>query len=89
LRPGNLSTQYNVCGTPECRCDATPPEKHGPYYQVSYTRKGKSRTKSVKEKDFPVVRAQLENYARIKLLLDRWNDLGTELSTLRIKNEDC
>jgi hypothetical protein len=42
LRPGSLSTQYNVCGTPGCRCKATPPEKHGPYYQVSFTRKGKS-----------------------------------------------
>ncbi|MGC9225590.1 MAG: DUF6788 family protein, partial [Terracidiphilus sp.] len=41
LRPGSLSTQYNVCGTPGCRCKATPPEKHGPYYQVSFTRKGK------------------------------------------------
>jgi len=30
LRPGSLSTQYNVCGTPGCRCKATPPEKHGP-----------------------------------------------------------
>jgi hypothetical protein len=31
LRPGSLSTQYNVCGSPGCRCKATPPEKHGPY----------------------------------------------------------
>jgi hypothetical protein len=45
LRPGSLSTQFNVCGTPGCRCKATPPEKHGPYYQVSYTRKGKSGSK--------------------------------------------
>ena len=36
LRPGSLSTQYNVCGSPGCRCKATPPIKHGPYYQVSY-----------------------------------------------------
>ncbi len=39
LRPGSLSTQYNVCGSPGCRCKADPPVKHGPYYQVSYTRK--------------------------------------------------
>src|ERR1039458_6726707 len=44
LRPGSLSTQFNVCGSPGCRCKATPPEKHGPYYQVSFTRKGKSRS---------------------------------------------
>ena len=42
MRPGSLSKQYNVCGKPGCSCKADPPKKHGPYYQVSYTRKGKS-----------------------------------------------
>jgi hypothetical protein len=87
LRPGSLSTQYNVCGSPGCRCKATPPEKHGPYYQVSYTRKGKSGSKFVKEKDLPTVRKQLKNYERMKLLMEQWIDLGTELSTLRLNKE--
>jgi hypothetical protein len=87
LRPGSLSTQYNVCGTPGCRCKATPPEKHGPYYQVSYTRKGKSSTKFVKQKDLPAVRTQLKNHERMKLLMDRWIDLATELSTLRLSKQ--
>jgi hypothetical protein len=88
LRPGSLSTQYNVCGTPGCRCKATPPEKHGPYYQVSYTRKGKSSSKFVKQKDLPAVRQQLENYARMNLLMERWIELAMELSTLRLTKED-
>ena len=87
LRPGSLSTQYNVCGKPGCRCKATPPEKHGPYYQVSYTRKGKSSSKFVKQKDLPAVRKQLKNYERMKLLMDRWIELATELSTLRLSKE--
>ena len=87
LRPGSLSTQYNVCGSPGCRCKATPPEKHGPYYQISYTRKGKSGSKFVKQKDLPAVRKQLKNYQRMKLLMERWIDLATELSTLRLTRE--
>ena len=84
LRPGSLSTQYNVCGSPGCRCKATPPIKHGPYYQVSYTRKGKSSSKFVKKEDLPAVRKQLKNYERMKLLTEHWIDLATELSTLRL-----
>ena len=84
LRPGSLSTQYNVCGSPGCRCKATPPVKHGPYYQVSYTRKGKSSSKFVKKEDLPAVRKQLKNYERMKLLMEHWIDLATELSTLRL-----
>ena len=87
LRPGSLSTQYNVCGSPGCRCKATPPIKHGPYYQVSYTRKGKSSSKFVKKEDLPEVRKQLKNYARMKLLTEHWIDLATELSTLRLTKE--
>ena len=84
LRPGSLSTQYNVCGSPGCKCKATPPEKHGPYYQVSFSRKGKSSTKFVKKEDLPAIRKQLKNYERMKELVDRWIDLATELSNLRL-----
>jgi hypothetical protein len=87
MRPGSLSTPYNVCGKAGCRCKATPPVKHGPYYQVSYTRKGKSSSKFVKKEDLPAVRKQLKNYERMKLLMERWIDLATELSTLRLIKE--
>ena len=62
MRPGSLSKQYNVCGKPGCSCKADPPKKHGPYYQVSYTRKGKSSSKFVKKEDLPEVRKQIKNY---------------------------
>ena len=87
LRPGSLSTQYNVCGTPGCRCKASPPEKHGPYYQISFDRNGKSSCKFVKKKDLPTVRKQLKNYTRMKLLMDRWIDLSMELSNLRLTED--
>ncbi len=79
LRPGSLSTQYNVCGTPGCRCKADPPKKHGPYYQVSFSRKGKSSSKFVKKEDLPAIRKQLKNYERMKELMDRWIDLARSL----------
>lgn len=84
LRPGSLSTQYNVCGSPNCKCKANPPQKHGPYYQVSFTRKGKGSTKFVKAEDLPTIREQLKNYERMKELMDRWIELSMELSNLRL-----
>jgi hypothetical protein len=82
MRPGSLSTQYNVCGSPGCRCKASPPKKHGPYHQVSYTRKGKSGTRFVRKEDLSSIRRQLKNYARMRALVDRWIDLATRLSDL-------
>jgi hypothetical protein len=86
MRPGTLSTQYNVCGKIGCRCKADPPKKHGPYYQISFTRKGKSGSKFVKIGDVPEIRKQIKNYERMKLLMDKWIDLAIELSNLRIAN---
>ena len=87
MRPGSLSTQVNVCGKAGCKCKATPLQKHGPHYQVSYTRKGKSGRKFVKKEDLPEVRRQLKNDERMKLLTQRWIELSMELSTLRL-NQD-
>ena len=74
LRSGSLSEQYNVCGNPNCRCKEDPPKKHGPYYQLSYTRKGRSSSKFVKKPNVSEVRKQLKNYARCggPSTLDPW-----------------
>jgi len=85
LRPGKLSQQYNVCGKADCRCKANPPQKHGPYYQVSFTRNGKSSTQFVRKEDLAVVRQQLRNYQRLRELIDRWITLGMELSRLKLQ----
>jgi hypothetical protein len=87
MRPGSLSTQYNVCGSPGCRCKASPPKKHGPYYQVSYTRKGKSGTRFVRREDLSTIRQQLRNHARMRALVDRWIELATRLSDLGLAEQ--
>lgn len=84
LRPGTLSEQYNVCGKPGCRCKASPPRKHGPYYQVSFTWQGKSQTQFVRREDVPAVRRQLRNYQRLRALVDTWISVGLEQSRLRL-----
>jgi len=84
IRPGSLSSQYNVCGNPNCRCKRPDnPVKHGPYYQISYTRKGKSKTEFVKAGDVKMVRQQLKNYQIFKKLTDEWVDLSLAIARLQ------
>jgi hypothetical protein len=87
LRPGALSQQYNVCGSPGCQCKASPPIKHGPYYQISFTRHGKSSSQFVREEDLKEVRQQLENYRRLRELVDEWITLSAQLSALRLREK--
>ena len=83
LRPGKVSVQYNTCGTPNCRCKADPPKRHGPYYQLNYTRGGRSRTETVHPEHLAQVEAQTKNYQELQTLLDQWIDAAIELDRLR------
>ncbi len=87
LRPGVLSEQYNVCGTPGCRCKANPPQKHGPYQQLSWSRKRKSRTRFIRESELPTVRTQISNYQRLQELVREWVDASIELCDIKRKLE--
>ena len=84
MRPGALSEQYNVCGNPNCRCkDSKNPKKHGPYYQLSYTHKGKSTTEFVTKDRVSEVRQQIRNYRSFKKLIEEWVDLSIKIAKLR------
>jgi hypothetical protein len=83
LRPGHLSQQYNVCGTPGCRCKDDPPRKHGPYYQLSYTWQRKSHSEFVRLENLATVRQQLTNYQRLRTLVDEWVALGLNAAQLQ------
>lgn len=71
--PGSISTQWNVCGKPGCRCkDTKNPQKHGPYYQLSFTIEGKSSSMFVKKEDIKVFRECTKRY-------HQWRKLNTDL----------
>jgi len=84
IHPGSLSQQWNVCGKPDCRCkDSKHPGKHGPYYQISYTWRGKSHTVFVPENQVPEVKKQIANYRRFRLLCQPWVDVALKLARLQ------
>lgn len=79
MHPGSLSEQYNVCGKPGCRCkNPKNPQKHGPYYQLSFTWRGKSRTRFVRAERLAGMRQKIANYKRFRELTDEWVDLVVE-----------
>jgi hypothetical protein len=83
MHPGSLSEQYNVCGKLGCRCkDPKNPQKHGPYYQLSFTWRGKGRTRFVRTDNLAQMRQKIANYKRFRELTDEWVDLVVELEQL-------
>jgi len=80
MHPGSLSEQFNVCGNPTCRCkDPKDPQRHGPYHQLSYTWRGKSSTRFVRQESVAKMREKIANYKRLQELVKEWVDLSMEL----------
>lgn len=76
MHPGSLSEQYNVCGKAGCRCkDPKNPQKHGPYYQLSFTWRGKSTTRFVRLEQVAAIKRKVANYKRFRELVNEWVDL--------------
>ncbi len=86
MRPGSLSQQYSACQKPGCKCvDPVRPQKHGPFYQLSYSHRGKSSTQFVRPQFVPEVRKQLAAYKKFRALTEKWIALALELSKLKME----
>ena len=80
IHPGSLSEQYNVCGTPGCRCkDPKKPQKHGPYFQLSYTWRGHGSTRFVRAARVAAMQEKIANYKRLRELTAEWVDVAVAL----------
>ncbi|MBT9141552.1 MAG: hypothetical protein DDT30_02152 [Dehalococcoidia bacterium] len=74
MRPGSLTLQYKI-----------PDQKKGPYYQLSFTHKMRSRTHYVRLDQVEEIRKQIEVYKRFKNLVERWIVLAIEHSQVKMK----
>jgi hypothetical protein len=86
MRPGSLSRQYNVCGKPGCRCkDPQHPQRHGPYYQLSWVHRGKSTSQFIRRPWVPQVKAQLATYKTFRRLTEQWVALALQAAQRRLQ----
>jgi hypothetical protein len=85
MRPGSLNQQRTVCGRPGCRCqDPQKPQKHGPYYQLSYVHQGKSTTQFIQKPLVPLVTRQLKHFKVFKALTTEWVELSLAITKQKL-----
>ena len=95
MQPGSISKQYNICGKPNCKCkDKENPQKHGPYFHLSYNVSGRDSGKFIKEDEFEIVSDFTVNYKRFReicreisgLYIDLFKTEGFNVELPDIKN---
>lgn len=72
MRPGTLGVQYR-----------NPTERKTPFHQISYTRKGRSRSEYVRPENLHRVRREIEAYKRFKAIFNELLDRSIQASRIR------
>ena len=60
MRRGSVSERVMKCGQKECRCQQDPAARHGPYFSLTRTTGGKTRSRYLTAEQAALARAQLE-----------------------------
>ena len=94
IHPGSISAQHHACGNPSCRChDPVKPVKHGPYNKLTYSHRGKSRCRFVRDEAIDDLQSRLHNYKTFRALADKWIELSIQAATIefftRIRQESA
>jgi hypothetical protein len=69
VRRGSLVKRFMPCGRPDCRCQATPPRLHGPYYQWTRKVRGKTVTIRLGEHEAKLLARWIDNGRRFHKLV--------------------
>ena len=75
---GSLVERYKRCGNPNCHCASGP--GHGPKYYLSVSYPGRSpQMDYVPQADYERVSQSLNNYTRIREILEEISEINHEL----------
>lgn len=81
--PGTLIQRQMRCGWERCRCHDDPPELHGPYWQWTRKRAGKTVSRLVPDDQVDDYRQWLDNHRRLRELIAELEDLTLAVADQR------
>jgi hypothetical protein len=85
ISPGSLVQRYTTCGNPGCRCQADPPQLHGPYWQWSRAVAGKTITRRVTDDQVPLYQEWIANRRRLRQIIADIEEVSQQASEILLK----
>lgn len=74
---GSLVERYTTCNHRHCRC-SDPEQRHGPYWQLSWKKGGKTVSKLLSAEDAALYREWIDNRRRLEAALEEMRDLSRQ-----------
>jgi len=80
IRRGSVVRRFMPCGKPGCRCQATPPRLHGPYYQWTRKVRGKTVTVRLSPEEAALMQEWIANGRQLDKLVSRMETLSLQVT---------
>jgi hypothetical protein len=75
---GSVSATYTRCGKANCRCQADPPQLHGPYWLWSSSVDGKTVSLRLSDKERNLYQEWVENRKRLEAIIQDMHTLALD-----------
>jgi hypothetical protein len=85
ISPGSLVERTTSCGKPGCRCQADPPQRHGPYYQWSRAVAGKTISRRLDARQAELYRAWIANRRQLEQIIAQMEDVSAAAGEILLR----
>ena len=79
---GSITKRFMRCGSSGCRCQADPPQLHGPYYQWTTKIQGKTKTVRLKPEQVADFEGWIAQGRRLEQLVQQWRKVSLEAAKI-------
>jgi hypothetical protein len=85
IHAGSLTRRYTRCTSPGCKCNADPPQPHGPYYQWTAKVNGKTVTRRLTATEAELYQEWIANDRKLRALIGEMRKIATKATDLKLK----
>ena len=84
IAAGSITHRYTRCTSPGCRCNADPPQPHGPYYQWTAKIAGKTVTRRLTPNQADLYQQWIANDRQLRTIIASMRDIAAQATNLII-----
>ena len=86
IAAGSVTRRYTRCTSPGCRCNADPPQPHGPYYQWTAKIDGKTVTRRLTPDQAHLYQQWIANDRQLRAIITKMRQVAAKATDLIIKD---
>jgi hypothetical protein len=87
IASGSVAPRFNRCGKANCACHADPPKLHGPYWQWTAKRNGKTVNRRLTQREAELYREWIGNDRDARALLAQMREIAAKAAQLILQDD--